>query len=56
MSAAQVQKWGVIYNADALTIDDMLHFSSLADTAVLIASGPPKDGAMHLCRSWLWLR
>ena len=33
MSAAQVQKWGVLYNADALTIDDMLHFSSLADAA-----------------------
>ena len=33
MSAAQIQKWGVLYNADALSIDDMLHFSSLADAA-----------------------
>jgi probable F420-dependent oxidoreductase len=33
MSAAQVQKWGVIYNADSLTIDDMLQFASLADAA-----------------------
>ena len=33
MPGAQTPKWGVIYNADALTIDDMLHFSSLADDA-----------------------
>src|SRR6516162_1852291 len=33
MPGAQTPKWGVIYNADALTIDDMLHFSSLADNA-----------------------
>jgi alkanesulfonate monooxygenase SsuD/methylene tetrahydromethanopterin reductase-like flavin-dependent oxidoreductase (luciferase family) len=33
MSAAQVPKWGVIYNGDALTIDDMMQFASLADAA-----------------------
>ncbi len=33
MSGVRVHKWGVIYNADSLTIDDMLHFSSLADAA-----------------------
>jgi probable F420-dependent oxidoreductase len=33
MSGAQIRKWGVIYNGDTLTIDDMLHFASLADAA-----------------------
>jgi alkanesulfonate monooxygenase SsuD/methylene tetrahydromethanopterin reductase-like flavin-dependent oxidoreductase (luciferase family) len=33
MPRAQTPKWGVLYNADALTIDDMLNFSSLADNA-----------------------
>jgi alkanesulfonate monooxygenase SsuD/methylene tetrahydromethanopterin reductase-like flavin-dependent oxidoreductase (luciferase family) len=26
-------KWGVIYNADALTFDDVLHFAPLAQEA-----------------------
>jgi probable F420-dependent oxidoreductase len=33
MPGRQAQKWGVIYNADALTIGDMLRYSSLADAA-----------------------
>jgi alkanesulfonate monooxygenase SsuD/methylene tetrahydromethanopterin reductase-like flavin-dependent oxidoreductase (luciferase family) len=33
MSGARIRKWGVAYNGDTLTIDDMLHFSSLADAA-----------------------
>ena len=26
-------KWGVVYNADALSLDDMLHFAPLAEQA-----------------------
>ena len=33
MSARPDQKWGVIYNGDALTLDDILHFAGLADQA-----------------------
>jgi alkanesulfonate monooxygenase SsuD/methylene tetrahydromethanopterin reductase-like flavin-dependent oxidoreductase (luciferase family) len=33
MDARHKPKWGIIYNADALTLDDMLHFASLADQA-----------------------
>ena len=33
MSATTGRKWGVIYNGDALTLDDMLHFAALADQA-----------------------
>lgn len=33
MLGEQACKWGVIYNADALAMDDMLHFAPLADAA-----------------------
>ncbi|MBV8120882.1 MAG: LLM class flavin-dependent oxidoreductase [Alphaproteobacteria bacterium] len=33
MPGTQPPKWGVIYNADALNLNEMLHFSSLADDA-----------------------
>ena len=33
MSTRPDQKWGVIYNGDALTLDDILHFAGLADQA-----------------------
>ena len=33
MMGTQTAKWGVLYNADALALDDMLHFSTLAEAA-----------------------
>lgn len=33
MPETQVRRWGVLYNADALTLDDMLRFSARADDA-----------------------
>jgi probable F420-dependent oxidoreductase len=33
MPGTQTPKWGVLYDADALTLDDMVHFSALAEDA-----------------------